>query len=257
MATEKPNSPFSGTAAVNYEEYFGPMFFEPYARDVGTLFDPGRVKLALEIGCGSGRVTRHLRRSLQQSSKLIASDISEDMLAIAKEKVKEPGIDWRIVDAQDLPFEDNSVDLVVCYFGYMIVPDKHKALSEANRVLTKGGMLLMTTWDRLENNGASHTFQLILKEHLGDKFPDFYKLPFSLHDPREITDTLRQSGFAKFEISVVRKTTEEATASKTAQAMSTDDHVISKVERALSYKYGENPMQAPLSAVVTRAWKEK
>lgn len=92
------------------------------------------VSLALEIAAGTSRVTRHIRARIAASAKLIVSDISADMLAEAKKKLSYLDIDWQNIDAQQLPFRDNSIDLVVCCFGYMFVPDKSKAFAEAYRV---------------------------------------------------------------------------------------------------------------------------
>lgn len=267
---EQPGIKFSGSVARNYDEYFGPIFFEPYARDVGNQFDSDHVKVALEIGCGTGRVTRHLRQSLRASSRLIASDISDDMLTIAKEKVNDPAIAWSVVDGQDLPFEDNSIDLIVCYFGYMVIPDKARAFSEAQRVLRKDGMLLMVTWDKLEHNGASYTFRKIVDEYLGDSLPESYKLPFSMYEAGSITEMLHRAGFVKVSVETVTKQTEAESASQAACGMTTGgplyleiikrnpswaDEITLRVERELSIKYGDAPMRAPMSAILTRAWK--
>ena len=136
MSQDSSNFNFTGSIPRHYEQYLGPMFFEPYAVDIATRLDSSSIQLALEIGCGTGRVTRHLRNTIPAKSKLIASDISKDMLAVAKEKLKSLDIDWRIIDAQQLPFDENAIDLVVCCFGYMFVSDKVNAFAEAFRVLS-------------------------------------------------------------------------------------------------------------------------
>src|SRR4051812_43476750 len=151
-----PAVEFTGSIPHHYEECLGPIFFEPYAIEISKRINPSSVHFALELACGTGRVTRHLRNVFPSNAKLVASDISPDMLAVAKEKLGTLDIDWQIIDAQELPFADNSVDLVVCCFGYMLVPDKLKAYAEAYRVLRPGGMLLFATWDRLEVNAASY-----------------------------------------------------------------------------------------------------
>src|SRR5215203_3317405 len=97
---------FSGSIPKHYDQFSGPMFFEPYAIEVAGRIDPSSVAVALELASGTGRVTNHLRNAIPSSAKLIASDISTDMLAIAKEKLKEKNIEWQIIDAQGLPFED-------------------------------------------------------------------------------------------------------------------------------------------------------
>src|SRR6267378_2898263 len=177
-----PPPNFTGPIPEHYERVLGPLFFEPYALEISRLIDPSTVSFALEIASGTGRVTRHLRQVIPASAKLIASDISEDMLGIAREKLKELDIEWRTIDAQELPFDDNSIDLVVCCFGYMFVSDKLKAFAEAYRVLRAGGMLIFTTWDQLELNGASYEYRKLVKSIFEDSLPISYNIPFSMND---------------------------------------------------------------------------
>ena len=74
---------FTGQDAEYYDHYLGPILFEPYGRYLASKIDVAGVESALEIASGTGRVTRHIRKALPASIKLIASDISNDMLAIA------------------------------------------------------------------------------------------------------------------------------------------------------------------------------
>jgi hypothetical protein len=97
-------------SAAHYDQFFGPLYFEPYALEVIKRIDPAPVAMVLEIAAGTGRVTRHIRERISPSAKLIASDISEDMLAIAQKKLGHLAIDWQNIDAQELPFADNSID---------------------------------------------------------------------------------------------------------------------------------------------------
>src|SRR5687768_12664849 len=116
-STKVPCNDFSGDIAAHYDQFHGPLFFEPYAIEVAKPIDPASVSVALEIAAGTGRVTRHIRERIHASAKLIASDISEDMLAEAKKKLSHLDIDWQNIDAQQLPFDDNSIDLVICCFA--------------------------------------------------------------------------------------------------------------------------------------------
>ena len=190
--------------AIHYDEFFGPLYFEPYAIEVAKRIDPASVEVALEIAAGTGRVTRHIRERIQPSAKLIASDISEEMLAVAKKKFGHLAIDWRKIDAQQLPFSDNSIDLVICCFGYMFVPDKPKAFAEVWRVLKPGGHFLFTTWDKLENNPASYTSTSIAKQYLEEPLPATYDLPTSMSDEKVIVSLLQATGFSKLSVEKVK-----------------------------------------------------
>ena len=75
-----------GGTPAHYDQFFGPLFFEPYALEVAKRIDPDAVSFVLETAAGTGRVTRHIRERIPASAKLVASDISADMLAEAKKK---------------------------------------------------------------------------------------------------------------------------------------------------------------------------
>jgi ubiquinone/menaquinone biosynthesis C-methylase UbiE len=257
-------------SAIRYDEFLGPMFFEPYAIEVAARIHPSSISLALEIAAGTGRVTRHLRKRIPASSKLIASDISEDMLTVAKEKLGDLEIDWQNIDAQQLPFSDNSIDLVVCCFGYMFVPDKPKAFAEAYRVLKPGGMLLFTTWDKLENNAASYISRSTAKKYFEGALPESYNLATSMSEEAIVRPLLEDAGFSKMSIEKVQKNSVCATAKEAAAGLVQSgavfedikkrnpawiDEIIIIVEKELSEKFGVAPMIAPISAVISQAWK--
>ena len=253
-----------------YDHFLGPMFFEPYAIEVANRIDPLPVSLALEIAAGTGRVTRHIRKRIAASAKLIASDISEDMLAEAKKKLGHLDIDWQNIDAQQLPFRDNSIDLVVCCFGYMFVPDRPKAFAEAYRVLRPGGKLLFTTWDKLEHNAVSHTSRLLAEEYLKGPLPESYNLSVSMSDEEVIRPLVEDAGFSKIFIEKVKQFSVCPTAKEAATGLVEGGFVFKEIrqhhsewineikmrlENELTEKFGAAPMIAPISAVISEAWK--
>jgi ubiquinone/menaquinone biosynthesis C-methylase UbiE len=261
---------FTGSIPRNYDRYMGPMFFEEYAKEIADRVDVSKVKDALELSCGTGRVTNHLRKVLQASAKLIASDISQDMMDIAKERLSGEAIDWRSIDFTTIPLENSSVDLVVCSFAYMFAENKTEAFQEALRILRPGGMLILSTWDKMEFNQASSVFRQIVKTYLGDLLPETYKLPYSMHDPNKIREQLLQAGFSAVKIDVVEKNSVSETARDAAIGMVQGgslyneivrknpawvEEITASVEKELSEKFGAAPMIAPMRALIAQAWK--
>lgn len=269
-ATTPAPSFFSGSVPHHFDQYQGPVFFEPYALEIVKRIEPFSVHHALEIACGTGCVTRHLREVIPASSTLIASDISPGMLAVAKEKLETLDIGWQIIDAKELPFNDNSIDLVVCCFGYMFVPDKPKAFAEAYRVLRPGGVLLFSTWDELELNGASYVHRKTVRKYLEEPLPEAYTLPFSMNDDNEIRESLQNAGFSEITIERVAIEAISPTAKDIAYGLTQGgslyneimkrnsawiEEITITIEKELSEKFGAAPMIAPMRALITQAKK--
>lgn len=265
-----PSIDVSENTAAHYDQFFGPLFFEPYAIEVVKRIDPSSVSIVLEIAAGTGRVTRHIRELIPAAAKLIASDISEDMLTEAKKKLSHLDIEWQNIDAQQLPFSDNSIDLVVCCFGYMFVPDKPKAFAEAYRVLRPGGMFLFTTWDKLEQNAASYTSRSIAEKYLEEPLPASYSLATSMNDETVIEQLLKDAGFSKITLEKVKLFSVSPSAKEAANGLVAGGQIYKeikkrnpawiaeikiKLEKELAEKFGAAPMVAPISAVISQAWK--
>jgi ubiquinone/menaquinone biosynthesis C-methylase UbiE/predicted ester cyclase len=96
---------------------------------------------ALEIAIGTGRNLNHYPDDV----KLTAVECSAQMLAIARGRAGEIGreVDLREGDAQALDFPDESFDTVVITLALCTIPDDHKAVREARRVLRPGGKLIL------------------------------------------------------------------------------------------------------------------
>ncbi len=93
----------------------------------------------LEVGCGAGRYTRaflHYRPDLQ----VAGCDISHVALAEARAADPAGRVDYKLGDALDLPYEDDSFDIVVLFDVFEHVTDVNKAASEVARVLKPGGV---------------------------------------------------------------------------------------------------------------------
>jgi len=188
---------FTGYVPENYDRYMGPMFFEPYARDMALRVAASGPREVLELACGTGRVTAAMREVLPVAATLTATDLNPAMIACARAKRSMPSeIRWRQADAQQLPFDDESFDAVVCQFGFMFLPDKPRGLSEAYRVLRRGGRFLFSTWDSLQENPLGAEAHGFLVSRFPDDPPQFMVTPFGWNDAEEITGLVRSAGFS-------------------------------------------------------------
>jgi SAM-dependent methyltransferase len=148
-----------------YERWLVPAVFRPFAADLARRAAAHAPRRVLELAAGTGALTRQLVAALD-GVEVIATDLNDAMVGLGR--VREPRAEWRQADAMHLPFDDGEFDVVACQFGVMFFPDKPAAFTEARRVLTPTGTLIMSTWGRLEE----HDFQAALVAALERVFPD-------------------------------------------------------------------------------------
>ena len=117
----------------------------PVAEDLVRDADPGPGQRVLDIGCGSGNVALVAAR---RYCDVAGIDIAENLIERARARAAAEGlqVDFRTGDAQALPFEDESFDLVTSVFGIMFAPDQPKAAAEALRVCRRGGRIALANW---------------------------------------------------------------------------------------------------------------
>jgi SAM-dependent methyltransferase len=196
---------FTGSIPEYYDRYLGPAWFDIFAADLARRAAPNPGGDMLEIACGTGLVTRHLRERLDPRVRLVATDLSKQMLDYARSAVGErPGLEWREADATALPFGDGEFAAVACSFGVMFVPDKPRAFREARRVLRDGGTFLFNVWDRMDTNPtAVAAAQAIEGFFPGDEEIRF-RVPFEMHDEAMLRRLLDDAGFDVAGIETVR-----------------------------------------------------
>lgn len=106
----------------------------------------------LEIGCGNALLWRSNLNRIPEDACILLSDLSEGMLNDARNILADTVniFKYEVMDAQEVPYPDNSFDIVIANFMLYHVPDREKAISEVSRVLKKGGKFYVTAFS-LEN----------------------------------------------------------------------------------------------------------
>ena len=259
-----------------YDRHLGPLLFREYARDLTTrLFASERpVRRVLEVAAGTGVVTEQLASLLPGEATLVATDLNPPMLAVAEKRLQghlsRSRVELQHADAMALPFADGSFDAVVCQFGVMFFPDKPLAASETHRVLSPGGRWLFSVWDSLEENPIQRIGHETITTFFSEDPPQFYKVPFSMHDMNATRDIVVSAGFSSVNITPVRLTTEAPSARHAAiglvrgnpvitaieeRATAGVDEIIEAVATALARQLGDGPLRAPMSAYVVSGQK--
>ena len=103
-----------------------------------------RGKRVLEIGCGRGQFALYLGH--QGAEQVVAADFSSAAVAHARRRVETlDSVTALVADVQELPFADESFDVVISQETLEHVPDPERGLAELVRVTARGGTLLVTT----------------------------------------------------------------------------------------------------------------
>jgi SAM-dependent methyltransferase len=160
---------------------------------------PGDTVLELAAGLGdTGLRAAHLVGS---SGGLIITDFAPEMLAAARRRAEEMGVDnaqFRTLDAERMDLETNSVDGVLCRWAYMLMIDPTAAFSETRRVLRPGGRLAFSVWAARERNPALSLAGTVLAElgHIPPPDPEAPG-PFSMADTARIRELVVGAGFTE------------------------------------------------------------
>lgn len=121
---------------------------EPSCEALGAVTE-GSPQQVLEVGCGTGAFAARVAAALPDAD-FVAVDQSARLVELTARR----GVDVRLADVQDLPFDDDSFDVVAALWVLYHVTDLHLGLSEIRRVLRPGGRLVATT------NGDEHLADL-------------------------------------------------------------------------------------------------
>jgi SAM-dependent methyltransferase len=261
---------FGGEISRNYEDYLGEFIFQPYALDLAARLEWSGVNRVLELACGSGRLTGAIAALIPGGVEFVATDISEDMLRVAGERVRDERVRWKTADMLALPFDAGSFDLVVCQFGLMIVPDVRTALAEIIRVLRPGGRVIFSAWTDLAYNRLWAIGDEVLVSSIGKSPMKADPGPFALGDAGVVSEMLASAGFRDVAVIEVAKTGESVSAEKAAfgfiyglpvGAFVEKENgealpgILRELEERLAAEMGDHPLRVPQKALVFRARK--
>ena len=144
---------------------------------LSSLPKPGR--LTIDVGCGEGRITRDLRAA---GHRVVGVDAAPSMIAAAREA--DPDGEYVEANAEKLPFEDGSADLVLAFMSLMDMDDMPGVVREIARVLQSSGRLVAAVVHPINSAGIFSSREdddapFVIDSYLG---------------PRRYTDVLERDG---------------------------------------------------------------
>jgi len=156
----------------------------------------------LDLASGTGEPAISLAARVGSEGHVTALDLSSELLEIATERAHQRGLtnfSTQQADAHQLPFSDQSFDLVTSRFGVMFFQDCEKALREVHRVLKPGARACFLVWGPFEQPYWSSMMGVVVKHVGGPAIVPGGPDPFKFAQPGTLSSVLQKAGFSNVE----------------------------------------------------------
>jgi ubiquinone/menaquinone biosynthesis C-methylase UbiE len=169
--------------------------------------DPQAGQTFLEIAAGTGDLGFRVANRVGRRGRVISTDFAPEMVDVAQRQGESRGltnVEYRVLDAESMHLGVDTVDGVVCRFGYMLMADPAAALSETRRVLRGGGRLAFAVFAAPEANpwATVPAMVLVQRGHMPAPEPGDPGI-FALAEPGRIRELVTAAGFGDPELAEV------------------------------------------------------
>jgi len=152
-------------------------------------------KKVLDVGAGTGASSFLMLE--RGAEKVVCGDISQNMLNQCRRKASENGygkdrIEFQLLDAESMPFEDNSFDVVLTGMTLGLIPNQFKAISEMIRVVKRGGVVSVGA------HGPEHYWEAIdgYFRAITKRYVIGYRLEWWPRSEKAVINMARRAGLA-------------------------------------------------------------
>jgi SAM-dependent methyltransferase len=194
-------------AAEQYEAAFVPAIFAEWAPLLADIAQVHEGQSVLDVACGTGIVARTVVDRLSGTGRVTGLDLNGGMLSVARRL--RPELEWDQGDVAELPYDDDTFDVVLCQMALMFFVDRAAALREMARVARPGGTVAVAVPASLAEQPAYRPFVEMAVRHAGEDAASVlgaYWLCGDLGELRalfgsaglEVTDTWTHLGTAHF-----------------------------------------------------------
>jgi len=195
------------TIPAGYSRYLLRQLFEPWAKDMIERASPRPGDAVLDLASGLGPVARLAAAAAGSSGRVVASDISPAMLAVAASRPAPP--DWAPIEYLECPASaidaaSDSFDVVYCSHGLEFFAERELALSEMYRVVKPGGIVLMSVWAAEQPVGLFRQLGQTMREvGLSQPYSGAYDADSYRMSGSELQGMVQAAGFGDVKVEMV------------------------------------------------------
>jgi demethylmenaquinone methyltransferase/2-methoxy-6-polyprenyl-1,4-benzoquinol methylase len=178
-----------------------------------NYYDHREITKVIDVACGTGDMMATWEKRANAHGiiihEIVGVDPSEGMVAVGREKL--PHLNFEIAGAAQMPFEDNSADIISITYGIRNVVDREEALQEFHRILKPGGLVVILEFTKSEKQGWMHSIRDFYMNKVLPKIGGFISkdqeaytyLPDSIEDfltTKKLVGELKQTGFKSLHV---------------------------------------------------------
>ncbi len=131
-----------------------------WKKDFIQMMNPSSKKKLIDVGCGTGDIANLFIKATNNNSSILCIDPNKKMIDEGKKKLKKyKNIKWKVGFAENLNIPNNTYDFYTISFGLRNTNNINKSLSEAYRVLKKGGRFLCLEFSKIENSNLNFLYK--------------------------------------------------------------------------------------------------
>ena len=153
----------------------------------------------LDVGCGTGALTKKISKRISRKGKLIGIDISKEALSIANSQIQFSNVDFIEMDAENIYFPIK-FSKVLSQFVVMFFTSPIKTLNSIRELMTKDGLLVLGVHGSSENVPYFSCIMKNIIKFIPTIIPNGSPSVHSLGDSTKLRDTLLKGGFTNIRI---------------------------------------------------------
>ncbi|HEY8638952.1 MAG TPA: methyltransferase domain-containing protein [Solirubrobacterales bacterium] len=161
--------------------------------------DPQPAQTVLDVAAGTGDLGFIAAKRVGESGKVLCTDFATQMVEAARrngERLRLSNVEYRVLDAERMDLDDDSVDGVLSRWGYMLMADPAAALRETRRVLRDGSTLAFAVWQTPDRNpwAALPGMMLVQRGHMPAPEPGAPGI-FAMGEADRVAELVTGAGF--------------------------------------------------------------